>query len=228
MKLITGNTFELNGVEERILVMPKERTDMIKFTMNGMREYAQELPLDVFEFNTGCFIEGLEPERDVDIESNMDRLVKHLEQDDFNVIIDDKGEIEASITFTNGSNSKISVFLHTISKEDEIKIFIGKKTYGTELKEIKANRNNFDLQVDRAIEFAKKFTSQKLQVLSKKPESTNSRDYDKNNIPVLKEGESLNDYFAENRDTQHAGIVLSSNRENSFRFTVSRLSLAEH
>lgn len=218
MKLITKNTFILNGVEEKILKMPVDRNDTITITMNGQREHAQTIPLDVFEYNTDMYIMGLEPERNIDSVEQLRKLEKHLRDNDFNVTFDGKKELRASIEFVNGSNSKMYSGVYLTDHNDGFIISVSKTTYGTERKQFHANKNNIDFQVDRAIEQVNKFISQKVQVISKEIPKDHDREFDDNNIPILKHGESLDEYFKSHSDTKHAGIVLTSNREKYVPF----------
>lgn len=220
MKLITGNKFILNGVEERIIKMPKNRNEEITITMNGSRDYAQTIPIEVFEYNTGLIILGLEPERNINLSEQIERLSTHLSENDFEVDFNDQGNLTSYITFTNKENSKIKVSLYSFENSDgSLGVRLTKSANGRENKGYDLSTNNGDLQVDLIIDQVNRFTRHKTQVLSKKTDIHSTRMLDENGLFILKVGESLDDFFNENSDRMHAGIVVTSDKDKFMPFT---------
>lgn len=208
--------FILNGVEERIITVPKERSGNVVFTMGGKTAFAEKLSIENFEDQTGYYIIGLEPEFEFNIDKTLRSLKKDLEKLDYTInesVSENKGDnifiLSASIHFATKKNVHVEGYFHIAEYHDRYAVRVSRNAgYGTNRhEEFSGAKGSLPLLINSALECAKKYNSTRVQIMSSEAER-GERAYSKDGFPILFKNESLSEYFKS--QDMPAGIVINN------------------
>jgi hypothetical protein len=214
--------FNLNGQEEYIISLPKDRGGIIAITMGGKNEHSTNLLIDDFEEMTGHYVVGLEPSFEYDLELVLAQYKAMMEKNDLTV--NENPEycmMQGSINFTTDKNVHVSCYCYVRDEGDNYRVIVGKNagSQSKREKEFSGPKSSLPLLLQNAISKVEEFTTTKVQILNMKIDNSNSvREHDQNGFAILKPNESVEDYFK--LQNMPAGIVV--NNANKFQAFFSK------
>lgn len=222
MKEVKNNKFEFNGVIEKVLKSPISRTDFVTITIGGREEFSETIPLEHFEQHTNYYFNGLEPLATFNENDEIEKFKSNLIKQDFNIDSDtDYSILSAEIKYATVNNSIMNCYVILKKNNDQYCISVGKNQSYMRKGEKTFSGKNLPLLIESASEQVKKYTSTKLQILSKKiKQDENTREQDKNGIKKLFDNETLSDYFK--KQDMPAGVVI--NAKNRYQIFTSYLT----
>lgn len=200
----------INGVKEQILQMPKTRDEDITISLGGKPEFSTTMSLSDFESVSGHYIIGLEPAGTYNQKDIIEQFQNMLVEKDFSLVGDSKWVLAGGQSnFTTEKNVHVEAEAY-LSKRDNGYFLNVKRNAGYGTYREKTFEGALEIMpylIDQAAAQIDVFTSTKVQILNKDVVDS-ERKYDERGYPIMKENESLQEYF--DNQEMNAGVVVNN------------------